>query len=66
LHQNFNDLKKTRHSGVQNLDNSLECLDSGACPGRDPGFAGMTGKGVAAGAEKGERAGIKGFFGING
>jgi hypothetical protein len=30
-------------TGVQGIYNSLKKLDSGACPGPDPGFAGMTG-----------------------
>jgi hypothetical protein len=29
-------------TGVQLHDNELNPLDSGACPGPDPGFAGMT------------------------
>jgi hypothetical protein len=28
-------------TGVQKIRNGLKTLDSGACPGRDPGFAGM-------------------------
>jgi hypothetical protein len=32
-------------TGVQEIWNKLKILDSGACPGPDPGFAGMTGKG---------------------
>jgi hypothetical protein len=28
-------------TGVQRLDNPLGKVDSGACPGPDPGFAGM-------------------------
>jgi len=49
----FDDLVKSRHSGlpvpgrqvktgVQRIYNYLKELDSGACPGPDPGFAGMT------------------------
>jgi hypothetical protein len=29
-------------TGVQRIYNYLKELDSGACPGPDPGFAGMT------------------------
>jgi len=36
-----------RGTGVQKIHNNLETLDSGACPGPDPGFAGMTVKGVS-------------------
>ena len=32
-------------AGVQKIVNELRTLDSGACPGYDPGFAGMTEKG---------------------
>jgi hypothetical protein len=32
-------------TGVQFHENELNLLDSGACPGPDPGFAGMTKKG---------------------
>jgi hypothetical protein len=31
-------------TGVQGIYNYSKILDSGACPGLDPGFAGMTGK----------------------
>ena len=31
---------------LQGLYNLLKILDSGACPGPDPGFAGMTEKGL--------------------
>ena len=31
-------------TGVPRIYNCLRTLDSGACPGPDPGFAGMTGK----------------------
>jgi hypothetical protein len=31
-------------TGVQGIYNYSKILDSGACPGLDPGFSGMTGK----------------------
>ena len=33
-------------TGVQGIYKPLKILDSGACPGPDPGFAGMTEKGI--------------------
>jgi hypothetical protein len=33
-------------TGAQPHDNALNLLDSGACPGPDLGFAGMTKKGI--------------------
>jgi hypothetical protein len=33
-------------TGVQGIHDPLKKLDSGACPGLDPGFAGMTEKGI--------------------
>jgi hypothetical protein len=33
-------------TGVQKIQSELKRLDSGACPGPDPGFAGMTEKTV--------------------
>jgi hypothetical protein len=38
--------------GVQGVYKLLKLLDSGACPGLDPGFAGMTRKGIFGFEEK--------------
>ena len=38
----FPGFRRDRVNGVQAFLNSSETLDSGACPGPDPGFAGMT------------------------
>jgi hypothetical protein len=54
-------------TGVQRIYNPLKRLGSGACPGPDPGFAGMTQKGIfrlfakpsyEAGYPKGGKIGI--------
>jgi hypothetical protein len=34
-------------TGVQGINNDSKIRDSGACPGPDPGFAGMTGKRIS-------------------
>jgi len=31
-------------AGIQNLQGDMDLLDSGACPGPDPGFTGVTHK----------------------
>jgi len=34
-------------TGVQGIHDPLKKLDSGVCPGLDPGFAGMTGTSIS-------------------
>jgi hypothetical protein len=40
--------RRDRVTGVQAFYKSMNKLDSGACPGTDPGFAGMTEKRLLA------------------
>jgi hypothetical protein len=40
--------RRDRVTGVQVFYKTVNKLDSGACPGPDPGFAGMTDKGLLA------------------
>jgi hypothetical protein len=40
------DFRLDRVTGVQTIHNDSKRLDSGACPGPDPGSAGMTEKGL--------------------